>query len=120
MIKAPLDEKNISPTTIIDDLTNCDNIGKDCTAVGYMYHTPVLFEYSGNVMRITFRKSYDLEKHKSTIRNYVKDMKDTDKLRSVILEYLTNVEIHSNIIARFYTNTHSFKLMFWWKEDEEN
>ena len=105
MIKAPLDEKNISPTTIIDDLTNCDNIGKDCTAVGFIDDIPVIFDYepNDNYMNIT-----------------CKDMKDTDKLRSVILEYLTNVEIHSNIIARFYTNTHSFKLMFWWKEDEEN
>ena len=41
MIKAPLDEKNISPTTIIDDLTDCDNIEKDCTEVGYMYQTQV-------------------------------------------------------------------------------
>ena len=82
MTKAPLDETNISPTTIIDDLTNCDNIGKDCTAVGYMYHTPVLFEYYENVMRITFRKSYDLEKHKCTIRNYMKDMtENTEKLK---------------------------------------
>ena len=105
MIKAPLDEKNISPTTIIDDLTNCDNIGKDCTAVGFIDEIPVVFDYepNDNYMNIT-----------------CKDMKDTDKLRSVILEYLTNVEIHSNIIARFYTNIHSFKLMFWWKEDEEN
>ena len=82
MIKAPLDEKNISPTAIIDELTNCDNIGKDCTAVGYMYQTPVLFEYNDNLMRITFRKSSDLEKHKCTIRNYMKDMaENTEKLK---------------------------------------
>ena len=82
MIKAPLDETNISPTTIIDDLTNCDNIGKDRTAVGYMYQTPVLFEYNDNLMRITFRKSSDLEKHKCTIRNYVKDMaENTERLK---------------------------------------
>ena len=82
MIKAPLDETNISPTTIIDDLTDCDNIGKDCTAVGYMYQTPVLFEYNDNLMRITFRKSSDLEKHKCTIRNYIKDMaENTERLK---------------------------------------
>lgn len=82
MIKALLDETNVSPTTIIDDLTNCDNIGKDCTAVGYMYQTPVLFEYNDNLMRITFRKSSDLEKHKCTIRNYVKDMaENTERLK---------------------------------------
>ena len=82
MIKALLDETNVSPTTIIDDLTNCDNIGKDCTAVGYMYQTPVLFEYNDNLMRITFRKSSDLEKHKCTIRNYIKDMaENTERLK---------------------------------------
>ena len=105
MIKAPLDETNISPTTIIDDLTNCDNIGKDCTAVGYMYHTPVLFEYYENVMRITFRKSYDLEKHKSTIRNYVKDMaENTERLR---------------VQCTFVSKCVEFRF-YWREEDEEN
>lgn len=105
MTKAPLDETNISPTTIIDDLTDCDNIGKDCTAVGYMYRTPVLFEYSGNVMRITFRKSYDLEKHKSTIRNYVKDMtENTERLR---------------VQCTFVSKCVEFRF-YWREEDEEN
>ena len=105
MIKAPLDEKNISPTAIIDDLTDCDNIGKDCTAVGFVGDIPVVFDYepNDNYMNIT-----------------CKDMKDTDKLSPIILEYLTSVETNSKIMARFYTNVHSFKLMFWWKEDEEN
>ena len=105
MIKAPLDETNISPTTIIDELTNCDNIGKDCTAVGFVGDIPVVFDYepNDNYMNIT-----------------CKDMKDTDKLSPIILEYLTSVETNSKIMARFYTNVHSFKLMFWWKEDEEN
>ena len=105
MIKAPLDETNISPTTIIDELTNCDNIGKGCTAVGFVGDIPVVFDYepNDNYMNIT-----------------CKDMKDTDKLSPIILEYLTSVETNSKIMARFYTNMHSFKLMFWWKEDEEN
>ena len=105
MIKAPLDETNISPTTIIDELTNCDNIGKDCTAVGFIGEIPVVFDYepNDNYMNIT-----------------CKDMKDTDKLSPIILEYLTSVETNSKIMARFYTNMHGFKLMFWWKEDEEN
>lgn len=105
MIKAPLDETNVSPTTIIDELTNCDNIGKDCTAVGFIGEIPVVFDYepNDNYMNIT-----------------CKDMKDTDKLSPIILEYLTSVETNSKIMARFYTNMYSFKLMFWWKEDEEN
>ena len=105
MIKAPLDEKNVSPTTIIDELTNCDNIGKDCTAVGFIGDIPVLFYYepNDNYMNIT-----------------CKDMKDTDKLSPIILEYLTSVETNSKIMVRFYKNVLSFKLMFWREEDEEN
>ena len=76
MIKAPLDEKNISPSQIIDDLTCCNNIFQECSAVGYMYKTPVLFEYSDNILRITFRKASDLQKHKCDIRNYIKDMSE--------------------------------------------
>lgn len=75
-IKAPLDEKNISPTQIIDDLTNCNNIGEENTAVGYMHKTPVLFEYSDNIMRIRFRSASDLLKHICSIRNYCKDMQE--------------------------------------------
>lgn len=75
-IKAPLDEKNISPTQIIDDLTNCNNIGEGNTAVGYIYKTPVLFEYSDNIMRLRFRSASDLLKHICSIRNYCKDMQE--------------------------------------------
>lgn len=103
MIKAPLDEKNISPTTIIDDLTNCDNIQKDNTAVGYIYKAPVLFVYDSNIMQIIFLKGSDLLKHKCELNNYIKDMTDnTDNL--------------------YIRATYAFKsldLRFWWKEEGE-
>ena len=104
MIKAPLDEKNLSPTTIIDDLTNCDNIQKDNTAVGYMYHTPVLFEYSDNIMRITFRKGADLLKHQCDIRKYIKDMAENTELLKVKAAYASRC-----VEFRFY----------WEEEDSE-
>lgn len=101
MIKAPLDEKNISPSQIIDDLTCCNNISKGCSAVGYMYNAPVLFIYDGNVMQIIFNKGADLLKHKCDISKYIKDMTDnTDNL---------------------YITTYGFKsvdLRFWWKEED--
>ena len=106
MIKAPLDEKNISPTTIIDDLTNCDNIGKDCTAVGFIDDIPVIFDYepNDNYMNVTCR-----------------DMQDTDKLRQRILDYLTDMErSNERIMARFYTHLHSYELRFWWKEENND
>ena len=103
MIKAPLDEKNISPTTIIDDLTNCDNIQKDNTAVGYMYHTPVLFEYADNIMRITFRKGADFLQHKCELLKYIKDMEaNTEHLK------VKPTSVSICIEFRFY-----------WEEDEK-
>lgn len=101
-MKAPLDETNISPTQIIDDLTNYNNIGKESTAVGYMYNTPVLFEYRSNVMRITFRKASDLLKHKCDIRNYINDM----------LENTENIHINCT-----YTDK-CVEFRFYWKEEQ--
>lgn len=103
MIKAPLDEKNISPSQIIDDLTNCDNIQKDNTAVGYMYHTPVLFEYTDNIMRIIFRKGSDFLKHKCDIRKYIKDMAENTKHLYVNASYTDRCA----------------DMRFYWKEEEE-
>ena len=103
MIKAPLDEKNISPSQIIDDLTCCNNINKDCMAVGFIDDIPVIFDYKtdDNEMNVTCR-----------------DMRDTDKLRERILNYIVDTEkSDERILARFYTHEHSFVLRFWWKEE---
>ena len=96
-IKAPLDEKNISPTQIIDDLTNCNNIGEGNTAVGYMYKTPVLFEYSDNIMRIRFRKGSDLTKHICDLRNYCNDMEKNNE--GLVVHYAKS---YSAFEVRFY------------------
>lgn len=103
MIKAPLDEKNISPSQIIDDLTCCNNIGKEDTAVGYMYNTPVLFEYADNIMRIRFRNASDFLKHKCDIRKYIKDMAENTEHLYVNASYTDRC-----IDMRFY-----------WKEEDE-
>lgn len=101
-IKAPLDEKNISPTTIIDDLTNCNNIGEGNTAVGYMYKTPVLFEYSDNIMRLRFRSASDLLKHICDIRNYCKDMQE-------------NTE---GLVLKPTKSVISYEIRFYWEVEE--
>lgn len=101
-IKAPLDEKNISPTQIIDDLTNCNNIGEGNTAVGYMYKTPVLFEYSDNIMRIRFRSASDLLKHICSIRNYCKDMQE-------------NTE---GLVLKPTKSVISYEIRFYWEVEE--
>lgn len=101
-IKAPLDEKNISPTQIIDDLTNCNNIGEGNTAVGYMYKSPVLFEYSDNIMRIRFRSASDLLKHICSIRNYCKDMQE-------------NTE---GLVLKPTKSVISYEIRFYWEVEE--
>ena len=103
-IIAPLDEKNISPTTIIDDLTNCNNIGEGCTAVGYIYKTPVLFEYSDNIMRLRFRSASDLLKHICDIRNYCKDMQE-------------NTE---GLVLKPTKSITSYEIRFFWRDEEED
>ena len=102
LIKAPLDEKNICPTQIIDDLTNCNNIGEGNTAVGYMYHTPVLFEYDNNLMRLRFRSASDLIKHICDIRNYCKDM----------VANTEGLELHGTESGR------SYEIRFYWEVEE--
>ena len=101
-IKAPLDEKNISPTTIIDDLTNCNNIGEGNTAVGYMCKTPVLFEYDNNLMRLRFRSASDLLKHICSIRNYCKDMQE-------------NTE---GLVLRPAKSVIGYEIRFYWEVEE--
>lgn len=101
-IKAPLDEKNISPTQIIDDLTNGNNIGEENTAVGYMYKTPVLFEYSDNIMRLRFRSASDLLKHICSIRNYCKDMQE-------------NTE---GLVLKPTKSVISYEIRFYWEVEE--
>ena len=101
-IKAPLDEKNISPTQIIDDLTNCNNIGEGNTAVGYIYKTPVLFEYSDNIMRLRFRSASDLLKHICSIRNYCKDMQE-------------NTE---GLVLKPTKSVISYEIRFYWEVEE--
>lgn len=101
-IKAPLDEKNISPTQIIDDLTDRNNIGEGNTAVGYMYKTPVLFEYSDNIMRLRFRSASDLLKHICSIRNYCKDMQE-------------NTE---GLVLKPTKSVISYEIRFYWEVEE--
>lgn len=101
-IKAPLDEKNISPTQIIDDLTDRNNIGEGNTAVGYIYKTPVLFEYSDNIMRLRFRSASDLLKHICIIRNYCKDMQE-------------NTE---GLVLKPTKSVISYEIKFYWEVEE--
>ena len=61
MIKAPLDETNISPTTIIDELTECNVEPQGDGEKGYINGVECLFDYWSNVMHITFATAEELE-----------------------------------------------------------
>ena len=104
--KAILDEKNLSPSQIIDNLTCCNNIVQVCNAVGFIDGIPVIFDFepNDNKLEITCR-----------------DMQDTDKLHQRILDYLTDMErSNERIMARFYTHMHSYELRFRWKEENND
>ena len=47
MIKAPLDETNISPTTIVDSLTECNVEPNGDGEKGYINGVECLFDYWG-------------------------------------------------------------------------
>ena len=105
-MRAILDEKNLSPSQIIDDLTCCNNITQGCNAVGFIDGIPVIFDYepNDNYMNVTCR-----------------DMQDTDKLHQRILDYLTDMErSNERIMARFYTHIYGYELRFWWKEENND
>ena len=101
-----LDEKNLSPSQIIDDLTCCNNIVQGCNVVGFIDDIPVIFDYepNDNYINVTCR-----------------DMQDTDKLRQRILDYLADMErSNERIMARFYTHIYGYELRFWWKEENND
>lgn len=101
-MKAPLDETNISPSQVIDDLTNSDNVCKSNSAVGFIDETPVFFVYVDNILRIEFLKAADLLEHKCDIENYIKDISENTENITVCCTYATNFVI----------------LRFFWEEEE--
>ena len=104
-VKAILDEKNFSPSQVIDDLTCYENWGNGCTSVGFIDGKPVIFDYEPNdcYMVVT-----------------CKDMNDTDKLRPVILKYLSDNDMCSDgkIVARLFTGMCMFRIEFLMRKDD--
>ena len=103
MVKAPLDETNVSPTTIIDELTDGENVTKENKTLGFIENCPVLFRYLSNFMRVSCISSSDIFKCRKTIEDYIKQMCENTKGLVVLPHYY----IDGVITLRFY-----------WKEED--
>ena len=105
MIKAPLDETNISPTTIIDNLTECNVEPQGDKEKGYISGVECLFDYWSNVMHITFATAEELEQARPKIEEEIDSIRENT-------EYIY-IKWHiedTSVVIRFY----------WIEEDEEN
>ena len=103
MIKAPLDETNVSPTTIIDELTDGENITKDNNTLGFIENCPVLFTYRSNIMRVIFVSCLDIVKCRKTIEDYIKQMCENTK--GLVITAKFDEIPKGEILMQFYWDT---------------
>lgn len=102
MIKAPLDEKNVCPSAIVDDLTSCDNIFKDNNAVGFLNignvcNIPVMFSWHDNEMDIIFKNADDVEVASSELTKYADTIMKTSESMIVLRS-----RVPAKYIMKFY------------------
>lgn len=103
MIKAPLDEKNICPSVIVEDLTLSNCVFSDCSAVGFINDTPVLFKWNNNVLSIIFERMENRNKNLKSLEDYVKDMEECTQQLWISKVYLGK----------------ELRWIFYWKEEEQ-
>ena len=105
MIKAPLDETNISPTAIIDELTECNVEPQGDEEKGYINGVECYFDYWSNVMCLAFVTAKELEQAIPKIEEEIDSIRNNT-------EYIY-IKWHikdTSVIIKFY----------WREEDEEN
>lgn len=103
MIKAPLDETNISPTTIIDELTECNVEPQGDKEKGYINGMECYFDYWSNVMHITFATTEELE-----------------QARPKIEEEISSIREHTEYIyIKWHIKDTSVIIRFYWREEED-
>ena len=76
MIKAPLDETNISPTTIIDELTECNVEPQGDGEKGYINGVECYFDYWSNVMWLAFATAKELEQARPKIEEEIDSIRN--------------------------------------------
>ena len=101
MIKALLDEKDLSPSQIADDLTIYNNFGRNDTAVGYIDNVPVYFTSHDNVMSIKFFGADDQTKVIDDVQKYAEDIRQSNE----------------GLIVKVGEGEREIKLKFWWRDE---
>ena len=76
MIKALLDETNISPTTIIDELTECNVEPQGDGEKGYINGVECYFDYWSNVMCLAFVTAKELEQARPKIEEEISSIRE--------------------------------------------
>ena len=103
MIKALLDETNISPTTIIDELTECNVEPQGDGEKGYINGVECYFDYQSNVMCLAFVTAKELEQARPKIEEEI------DSIRN-------NTEY---IYIKWHIKDASVIIRFYWREEED-
>ena len=103
MIKALLDETNISPTTIIDELTECNVEPQGDGEKGYINGVECYFDYWSNVMCLAFVTAKELEQARPKIEEEI------DSIRN-------NTEY---IYIKWHIKDASVIIRFYWREEED-
>ena len=103
MIKAPLDETNISPTTIVDELTECNAEPQGYGEKGYINGVECLFDYWSNVMSLAFATAKEVEQARPKIEEEI------DSIRN-------NTEY---IYIKWHIKDASVIIKFYWREEED-
>lgn len=101
MIKALLDEKDLSPSQIADDLTIYNNFGRNDTTVGYIDNVPVYFTSTDNVMSLQFFGEDDKTKVIDDVQKYAKDIRQSNE----------------GLIVKVEEGEKEIKLKFWWRDE---
>ncbi|MCI6119429.1 MAG: hypothetical protein MR717_09150 [Prevotella sp.] len=107
LLKAPLDEKNVSPSDIIDELTLCENITNDNKAIGFVNNYPVMFIYYDNIMQLCFYTVDDMRNSMDYVADYIKEVQENTERLKITSEYAPELFIPKII------------LKFFWKDVEE-
>ena len=103
MIKALLDETNISPTTIVDELTECNVEPQGDGEKGYINGVECYFDYWSNVMCLAFVTAKELEQARPKIEEEI------DSIRN-------NTEY---IYIKWHIKDASVIIRFYWREEED-
>ena len=107
LLKAPLDEKNVCPSVIIDELTLCENITRNDKTIGFVNDHPVMFKYFDNVMQLCFYTVDDMCNCMDYVADYIKEVQENTERLKITSEYAPELFI-SKIILKFF-----------WKDIEE-